>query len=353
MSGQDFARDSVRTKLYRGKVVLANIWPFRSAGLDANTAGAAWRTAACLRSTPSRRKPRRTLALAMLILGAIPTGVLAQAAGILHATYHFSLLQGQRSEVCEAFLKRLEVTKFTNPPYCDIPENDAVPGFTLLHRVPLSEPEIVGLFNKVFSFTYHLDQNFMANEATAEEIRTWVARGELKAWKYSPEISIENNGRPDNVVVWQGDGLYYITGWDTRCGEIFRVMDPPDGARTPQIALILSKDGRSIDERQTRRLLGNPNKNPQLFPGFRNLSELEFVPLGYEMGFFEFHGVYYIYSFDGAALNQHRPPELVSGSQAPHVAGKLLNTLSVYVRNDERLRQVCTYRMKIVPIKNR
>jgi hypothetical protein len=81
------------------------------------------------------------------------SNLLAQQPGVLNATYRFHLIHGKGVPVCEAFLKRLEVAKFSNPPYCGIPESASVPGFSVLHRLSLTEKEVVDLAPRVAQFT--------------------------------------------------------------------------------------------------------------------------------------------------------------------------------------------------------
>ncbi len=66
-------------------------------------------------------------------------------------TYHFTLIQGKGSAVCEAYLKRLNTADYsTTPPYCNIPEETQVPGFTPLHRVQLTAEEITDRSDNTF-----------------------------------------------------------------------------------------------------------------------------------------------------------------------------------------------------------
>lgn len=277
--------------------------------------------------------------------------VIAQEPRILHARYQFRLIHGQGVPVCDAFLKRLRITRFVSPPYCGVPESSAVSGFSRLHREPLKEGQIVELFPKVFSFAYKHDQDAVPPEYSASAIRSLISHNVIIAWRYSPEISIGNDSTRDNVVVWQGSRTYGSS--DVRCGEVVHDFELPDGARSPQIAFILSKDNRRIDESRTQELLGNPQKNPHLFPGFENLWPHEFVPLGYEEGFFSFRDVYYIYAFDGAQLNQLRPAAVVPDAQTLQAQERLLNTLRVFVRQDATTKEVCAYRMGLSPANGR
>jgi hypothetical protein len=293
--------------------------------------------------------------IALAILGCVAplSEVLAQPPGILHATYHFRLIRGRGVSVCVAFLKRLQVTHFTKPPYCGIPENDVVPGFSFLHRVPLSKSQIVELFPKVFSFTYKQNQDVVPPQSSPSEIRGLIEQNDINAWTYSPEIDVDNNGRDDNIVLWQGSGNFVGVPTDVQCGAIGGVslLAPPDGARTSQIPLVLSKDDQRIDEHRTRELFEAPGIHPEVVPGLQNLSDQEFVPLGEEMGFFAYHRAYYIYAFAGHKVNQRRPDKVFTQAQLIREERKLNNTLSVYVRRDATVRELCAYQMSIHPRK--
>ena len=267
----------------------------------------------------------------------------AQAPGIVRARYQFRLIHGHGLPVCDAFLTRLQITKFKNPPYCGIPESEAVPGFARLNRVPLTEGQVIELYPRVFSFTFKNGQDVVPQQESQAEIRRLVEGGGVIAWRYSPKISIDNNRKQDNVVVWQGSGIF--NSGEGRCGQVISAVDPPDGARSPQVPLILSADNRRIDERRTRELLGNPVKNPQLAPGFANLWPQEFVPLGTQIGFLLFRDTYYIYAFDGTQLNQPLHPRVVPDADAARARERLLDSLTIFVRRDATIRAVCSYHM--------
>lgn len=288
------------------------------------------------------RSPRRpgvaVAAIATLLGCLVPSAYLH--AQILQAKYHFRLLQGQGTPVCGALLKRLQVTKFQAPPYCGIPENDSVSGFAYLHRVPLTESEIVELFPKVFSFTFKQNQYAVPRQSRAAEIKNYIQGGTVRVWRYVPEISVENDGKPDNVAVWQGAGIYPGESSSFQCGETWRVNDPPDGVRTTQMALVLTSGDRAIDQKRTKQLFGNPGKAKPYILAYQRMGGglAPFGPLGGEMGFLEYKGTYYIYAFDGAVLTDRH---------ADLAAKDMPNSLMVYVRKPSTVRQVCRYRMRV------
>jgi hypothetical protein len=67
--------------------------------------------------------------------------------------YLFKLTKGAGTPVCEAFLQRLNTTKYLRPPSCGIPENDSIPGFSKLNRVMLTKDEVERLWSHVLWFT--------------------------------------------------------------------------------------------------------------------------------------------------------------------------------------------------------
>lgn len=87
-------------------------------------------------------------AWAGVVLLAASAAVAAQAgdAKSPQLRYEFTLQKGQGVPVCEAYVLRLRATRFARPPYCDRPENDSVPGFAKLARVPLTRTEIENVF---------------------------------------------------------------------------------------------------------------------------------------------------------------------------------------------------------------
>jgi hypothetical protein len=237
----------------------------------------------------------------MALLGSIATWpqVFAQMPGA--ATYSFRLTQCKGTPVCDAFLKRLQTAKFTSPPYCGIPDDTAIKGFTPLHPVQLTEKEVTGLFSKVEWFTYKQNQNVGPYPGATQEVRMYFGHT-LFTWRYEPPLSIGNDGEREDVLVWQGTGLYYDDS-ELPCGW------PASGAseipyRTRRIALILTADNGAIDEERTKELLGLPN-NKNSFPGI----PLAFRPIGYEMGFFQFRGLTYMDAF-GETVGLPMPPLL-------------------------------------------
>lgn len=286
--------------------------------------------------------------IAMVLLGCVATWsqVFAQMPG--EATYGFRLTQGKGTLVCDAFLKRLQTAKLLNPPYCGIPDNTKINGFAPLHPVQLTKKEVTGLFSKVEWFTYKQNQNVGPYPGATQEVGMYFGRA-LFAWRYEPPISIGNDGEPENVLVWQGTGLYYDDS-EAPCGW------PASGTsvipyRTSRIALALTADNGAIDEQRTKELFGLPSDKDAL-PGLPRA----FRPVGYEMGFFEFRGLTYMDTF-GETVGLTMPPLL---PRPPPVdlfkavnSNRVDNTLTVLLRTREKTRVMCRFRVTIVPKEKR
>ncbi|WP_139351652.1 hypothetical protein [Rhodanobacter sp. C06] len=209
----------------------------------------------------------------------------------------------------------------------------------------MSEANIVTLFPKVFSFTYKQNQDIVPPEATNAEIENYIKVGAIRAWKYVPWISLKNDGKTDDVVVWQGSGVYPGLSGNARCGEVNEVMDPPDGARTEQIILVLSGEGNAIDEQETRRLFGNPGPSSLYIRAFKGVDGVSpFGPLGHEMGLMKYKGTSYIYVFGAAAQSS----QISKSDQAEkRIWSEALNTLSLYRWVGDANREVARYAMTV------
>ncbi len=137
--------------------------------------------------------------------------------------YRFQLTRGKTLPVCRAYQERLNGTRFDKPPPCGIPEDEAVPGFSRLHRVYLSKDEIERLWPVMWSFARWGHERDAADSGwPASDARARVGDS-LFAWRYDPAISIDNNGVPDNILVEQGVDLEYSNGTALRCGDVVMI----------------------------------------------------------------------------------------------------------------------------------
>jgi hypothetical protein len=175
----------------------------------------------------------------------------------------FVLKKGRDADVCKAYLKRLNSTDFSVPPYCGRPENTKVPGFAELNRVYLGTDEVFKLDRQVYGLLQHKDvawwEKYRAERArlglsvpSDERLRNGIelqakTNGELqKPFRFQPPLDIDNDGAPDSLVMWPDNGDV--------CGETYRGNSP---ARSSTYAIILDSNG-NVDASRTQNIFGHP-----------------------------------------------------------------------------------------------
>lgn len=238
--------------------------------------------------------------------------------------YSFQLTKGHGEPVCEAYLQRLNRTVSRVPPYCDRPESDVVTGFSRLKRFQLTAGEYNRLAPQVWQFT-HGDP--MVDPPNLKDCQ--VGR---ETWLYSPLIDIENNGRPREVLIWNG---YGASGYRGACGDI-GLFGLPDavGLRQVQIAYILTPDKSAVDDKETRRVFGRPATayeiaNPSATP-------YPFRPIGRSIGIFKYRDTYCFDTFFDGTGDFHDQRK-----EDPRIS----NTLGVFEHHGGITNQVCELRM--------
>ena len=171
------------------------------------------------------RKPMRRNALWLLRLTA-----LILMAMIGNATYAdealpkpiFKLTQGQGTEVCEAYLQRLSATEFIdNDPTKGKLSEPLLKGFADLKTVPLTEEEVLRLYNKLKSFEQYQDQNLHDNyyekynalhkyernfrkegQGPLENIKTLMSKHQQTPFvRYQTALDLDNDGKATDTVI--------------------------------------------------------------------------------------------------------------------------------------------------------
>ncbi|MHB9119442.1 MAG: hypothetical protein ACYC2R_14405 [Burkholderiales bacterium] len=256
----------------------------------------------------------------------------------------FKLTQGKGVPVCEAYLKRLNDSDFDKPPFCGRPEDDSVPGFTRLNRVPLTAEEIHDLYPKVEGFQSYQNQNkwkIQLKDSPFKEfmslasVRSDMGMNRVGAWRYEPPVDIDNDGQPDNVLMWY-QGRF-------ACGSIGGYATYPEhGSFT---ANILDAKNQCINEARTRELFGHPvggypiikkGKFLGLFPGFRYV--------GMSMGIFAYEGAYYFDTFfDGWGDFSGKRRGDFAGAEKVDLINRMTATLGVFQRKEGKTKQICEY----------
>jgi hypothetical protein len=282
-------------------------------------------------------------------------GATANDAGeaVGQAHYKFSLKEGVGLPVCEAFLQRINRTTYVVPPYCkwNVPFDEATPGFRLISRRPMSAEELWPLIGNGYYFLLSQKPN-----ARTSALRRYDQSGQLqydpdytldfvkgfmagvsgsgldaKPWLY-PGLDVENNGKPVDVMLWEGGILAHaicFEGWDPA-----RI---PGSSRHQAYAFILNEQHSDIDFDRTRVIFGSArNRAPShryRAPGH------PFVPVGDDMDFFAYRNVVY---FDSFLAFRDRVGARSSDRDQ-------YQTLEVFQRSNGVTRPVCKYESTLDP----
>jgi uncharacterized protein len=254
----------------------------------------------------------------------------------IDADYHFRMTLGTGVPACEAYLTRLNGTRFHRPPQCEVPEDDSVPGFSRLNRVPLRTEEITALWPHIFSFSKFLRQMDDVPGWPASDAKLRVGT-DLFAWRYDPPISVGNDGRPDNIVVWQ-DGAS-SSSWP--CGDVEFVgpLASPEIKEVQQVPFVLAADNSHVDEERTERLFGHPKGNV-----VGGLPLEGFRPIGSSIGFFMYRNRVYFETFYAGWTGDYQGNRVYRFDPTK----SLSNTLAVFLRERGMTKQVCEYQMSRV-----
>jgi hypothetical protein len=221
----------------------------------------------------------------------------------------FTLLKGKGTEVCEAYVKRLNEPSFSPDygPLCGRSEDTSVLGFTKLTRVTLSYDELYAIGDLLLGFYSNSDQDYL-KKLSAEQLAVCDQPGREKhcesvlaekhgeesqglrwhsqldtvamrmgrefAWSYEPAVDIDNDGKPDPVLLLQ-----------RRCDGVLR-----QGA----YAYVMTNDSYlRVDEARTRAVFGHPHRQwpegLQKYKGFRYI--------GLRNGVFVYHDQSYFDTF--------------------------------------------------------
>ncbi len=252
-----------------------------------------------------------------------------------YEAYRFDLLEGARNPVCRAYQKRLNITEFHSPPYCGRPENDSVPGFSYLRRVPLTPGEVNTLFERVRGFDWNNDQGSRSQDLLREDdarrrgvsspfesrenIESWLRQGQIAAWTYEPEVDLDNDGHNlTELVIWQGMPISRALG---NCGTAFR-YDMPDSDLQAQQGFYAVGD--MLDEPRTRRTF------------MRSVVGARAEWLGVSFGVFAYQRKYYFDTFVAPTPSERRGGK------------KDLHYLSIFEREDDVTKQICRYSMRTI-----
>ena len=253
-------------------------------------------------------------------------------------TVQFKLTQGRGTPVCDAYLDLLNRSKFPTGPYCGRPNNDVALGFPDLKRRDLSAAEIVSLFNLVHAFLHYDNQHhpertyhpavapgqrpYWSDEfETPDSIKDALNLGWTHVWIYTAPVNLTNDGVRDNVLIWQG---YGADENGVSCGSL--TSHSWDFSYVRQLAIVLTADGKQIDEKRTRAIFGAQGQasETRATPPLRT-DERPFRPLADSIDMFRYGDRYYI---DTEDVGKESDPAEVS----------------VYLHEHEHMQRVCTLR---------
>ena len=150
-----------------------------------------------------------------------------------------------------------------------------------------------------------------------ESVRKDMGMNRLGAWRYDPPVDIDNDGTPDNIIIWNRGRF--------SCGSVNQ--DSPYPAHSSYTANILDEQNQSIDEERTRELFEHPM-------GWFEIKSENFRYIGMSMGIFAYQGVFYFDTFYdgwGDYEGRHRNSR------------EMASTLAVFLRKDKKTEQLCEY----------
>jgi hypothetical protein len=256
----------------------------------------------------------------------------------------FELTKGRGTPVCEAYLQRLNQTEFTHPAFCGRPEDDRVPGFSTLGRVPVLDDQINRLYDLVGVILRPLDvadyesmnrnRGVFTGKPRASGFR-WLGYVTQSSWKYEQPLDIDNDGKPHEVLIWNLDNPEH-PGCGGYQGRV------PTQIRAGQFAFILTPDGTTIDQLGTEETFGHPDGGYVIPPAVRppGVTFLRsFRPIGTSYGVIHYRTVYYFDTFFDGDERLGDFEDKRKGKRA------LPDTLAVFQRSAGKTRQVCEYKV--------
>jgi hypothetical protein len=201
---------------------------------------------------------------------------------------HVALKQGKGVPVCEAYVQRLNQSLFHEPPFCGRPENDGVPGFSRVKKVPRTSaevnalyPQVMNLFGKEGIYTASTgpgliwrspspqmagvaaepDPAFMPKSFLSEKERGISDADKVAVWTFEPPLDLDGDGMPDYILVWRGfPPVWNVDHYDDllTCGiQSGRRVEPVSEAH--QYPFVLSQSGKEVDVERTRGLFESPS----------------------------------------------------------------------------------------------
>lgn len=256
----------------------------------------------------------------------------------------FSLSKGQNENVCKAYLARLNSKIQNELPFCGRPETGEELGFTLQNRIPLSQQAAFELLQRISGFTRSKNQDYydIANATETrlnrkpnypiqfEKIPQYLGKT-IKAWTYKPKVDINNDGKSDDIVVWNG----YGTPGSPLQGCGFR-GNKGYPSRASQLPFFVDSKSNRIDVFNTIKTFKHPLLGYRFYDKAtkKTIYSKKFRPIGTSIGIFQFDGKYYFDTFfdSWGDFNGARRKD-----------SEISFTLGVFLNNNGKTEQVCEY----------
>jgi len=198
----------------------------------------------------------------------------------------FRLTRGKGVPVCEAYLQRINAQPSDRSPYCGFPEETRVPGFGHLTREWMNWTDIKNVDDDLSLF---VGQGRISTDHRKTPV---LYRAPPGVYRFRGGVDIENNGQPDNVLMWSFEGRNAYT-----CGQYFGTV--PEMDKHGSVGVILAADGKSIDVERTGRVFGSRHGGYDVTAGHPPRREFQssYTPIGLGYTLFEYRGVYYYSTF--------------------------------------------------------
>jgi len=247
----------------------------------------------------------------------------------------FKLTQGQGTEVCDAYLQRLQATEFLdNDPTKGRVSEPLLKGFADLKTVPLTVEEVLRLYNKLKSFEQYQDQNISdkyneqyvvlhqhekgfvhpgqsAKQSLQKSLNQLMEKDHKEPLlRYQVMLDLDNDGKATDTVI--------KTTRD--------IMHPTLGIELHGLFIVDTKL-QNVEEFRMKSIFGDQEilKWPTI---------TQFPPLVAPINIFVYQGKYYFAGFDNLVVFESQG--VVLYQQPPMY-------LKVFIHENYQTKQVCDY----------